>query len=305
MNKALIIGESKMIKEALSRRVIEKYDAFIEDEVDLTDKDAVLGCVNAVKPKFLFFTGGFWFGLMENAQRPADLGFGNATIIMNVIDASFRSGVGKLLFVSSSCIYPPSAPQPLKEDSLLSAPLEPISEPSALARIWGHKLLTYFNKQYGFQFATVVPSGIFGYGDDFCPATGHVLPAFIERFTLAKEQGIKEVVLWGSGEPLREWIYVDDVADACLFAMENCENDLVNITNFEGELSIKDLAYLVAEIIGYKGKIGWDRSKPDGAYRKALDGSKLAKLGWKPKVSLRDGIERTVGWYQKNIATAK
>lgn len=182
----------------------------------------------------------------------------------------------------------------------MSGQLEPISEPSALARVWGHKLFTYFNKQYGTQFVTVVPTGMYGPGDDFCPATGHVLPALIERFTLAKEQGLKEVTLWGSGRPFREWVHVDDVADACVFAMEHCKNDLFNIANPEGEVQIAALAAMIAHIVGYGGEVKWDTSKPDGAFKKALDGSKLAKLGWKPKITLQEGVERTVKWYQEN-----
>ena len=293
MKKALIIGESEMIRQALFTRLEKTYYATTVD-------DMKTGLLMPFGTNHVYFTGGFWFGLMENEKRPADLGFQNAQIIMDVVNLFVKSEAEKMLFVSSSCIYPPSAPQPIKEDALMTGQLEPISEPSALARIWGHKLLTYYNKQYGTQFVTVEPTGMYGDGDDFCPATGHVLPALIERFTIAKEQGLKDVVLWGSGQPLREWVHVDDVADACAFAMENCNNELVNIANPEGELSIADLAVKIAGISGYKGEIKWDTTKPDGAFRKALDGSKLANLGWRPKISLQEGLERTIKWYQEN-----
>lgn len=295
MKKALIVGESEMIRQALYERLKRDYSVVFgvlrNDIFRFMDGE----------PDYVFFTGGFWFGLMENEKRPADLCLENSQIIMNVIATVAEMKVKKTLFISSSCIYPPSAPQPLREDSLMTASLEPISEPSALARIWGHKLFTYFNRQYGTQFVTVVPTGMYGPYDDFCPDTGHVLPALIERFTLAKEQGVEKVTLWGSGQPLREWIHVDDMADACVFAMEHCDNDLFNIANPEGELSIKDLAIKIASIVGYGGKIEWDTSKPDGAYRKALDGSKLANLGWKPKISLQGGLEKTVKWYRENL----
>lgn len=299
MKKVLIIGEGEMAKEALRERLKDEYIIEATD-VDLMEQGEVALFMRDCKPDQVFFTGGYWFGLMENEKRPAELGFNNAQIIMNVIFAVGMCKVPKTLFISSSCIYPPLATQPLKEDSLMTGLLEPISEPSALARIWGHKLFTYFNKQYGTQFVTVVPTGMYGPGDDFCPATGHVLPALIERFTLAKEQGLKEVTLWGSGRPLREWVHVDDVADACVFAIEHCNNELVNIANPEGEVQIAALAAMIAHIVGYDGEIKWDASKPDGAFKKALDGSKLANLGWKPKISLREGLERTVKWYQEN-----
>jgi GDP-L-fucose synthase len=301
MKRVLIIGESQMIKKALIERLNRSQINHIDGaEIDLMEQAEVALYIRDTKPDEVYFTGGYWFGLFENEKCPAELGFNNAQIIMNIIFAVGVCKVPKTLFVSSSCIYPPLAPQPIKEDSLMTGLLEPISEPSALARIWGHKLFTYFNKQYGTQFVTVVPTGMYGPGDDFCPATGHVLPALIERFTLAKEQGLKEITLWGSGRPFREWIHVDDVADACVFAMEHCNNELVNIANPEGELQIVDLAAKIAKIVGYDGGIKWDTSKPDGAFKKALDGSKLAKLGWKPKISLQEGLERTVKWYQEN-----
>lgn len=299
MKKVLIIGESEMVKEALNKRLKEDCKVIMAD-VDLIEQQDVAMYIRDTKPDQVYFTGGYWFGLMENEKRPAELGFNNAQIIMNVIFAVGMCKVPKTLFISSSCIYPPSETQLLKEDSLMSGQLEPISEPSALARVWGHKLFTYFNKQYGTQFVTVVPTGMYGPGDDFCPATGHVLPALIERFTLAKEQGLKEVTLWGSGRPFREWVHVDDVADACVFAMEHCKNDLFNIANPEGEVQIAALAAMIAHIVGYGGEVKWDTSKPDGAFKKALDGSKLAKLGWKPKITLQEGVERTVKWYQEN-----
>jgi GDP-L-fucose synthase len=300
MKRALIIGEGAMLRNVLYERMKREFKTSMAVVVDLLEAEDVAIYIKDIKPDYLFFTGGYWVGLMENAKRPADLVLDNTKIIMNVVSSSVVCKVPKILFVSSSCMYPPSAPQPIKEDSFMTAPLEPISEPSALARVWGYKTLGYLNKQEGLQYVTVVPTGMYGPEDDFNPSTGHVLPALIERFTIAKEQGVKEVTLWGSGRAFREWVHVDDVADACVFAMEHCNNELVNIANPEGELQIVDLAAKIAKIVGYEGEIKWDTSKPDGAFKKALDGSKLAKLGWKPKISLQEGLERTVKWYQEN-----
>lgn len=296
----LILGHSEMLRSALFKRL--GNNCVLVPTNNLEDRNTVRDLLEVHKPRNVYFTGGFWYGLMENERRPADLSYFNTQIILSVINASFLAGIEKLLFVSSSCIYPPEAPQPIKEDSLMSGPLEPISEPSALARVLGHKLLTYYNKQYGMKFVTVVPVGMYGPLDDFCPETGHVLPALIERFHLAKQSKKSEEILWGTGEPLREWIYVDDIADACIFAMDHCNNCLVNIAppGTSGELTIKDLVQLVADIVGYEGKIRWDSSRPDGAYRKKLDGSKLMELGWTPQISLSEGIRKTYNWYISN-----
>lgn len=294
----LVIGHGEILRGAFS-----KYfgsNCILTPTENLDDRSTVYHLLESNRPKRVFFTGGYWYGLLENRRRPADLGYFNTQIILNVIYSSFLLKVEKLLFVSSSCMYPPDATPPIREDSLMSGPLEPISEPSALSRLLGHKLLTYYNRQHGMKFVTVVPTGMYGPHDDFCPETGHVLPALIERFHRAKLENKHSEVLWGTGRPLREWVYVDDIVEACIFAMEHCDNDLVNIApaDTSGELTIESLAQLVANVVGYKGGIDWDMSSPDGAYRKKLDGSKLGVLGWKPKVSLDEGIRKTYEWYK-------
>jgi GDP-L-fucose synthase len=227
---------------------------------------------------------------MANSTYPADFMYDNMVIEMNVIHSAWQNPVKKLLFLGSSCIYPRLAPQPMKEDCLLTSSLEKTNEAYALAKISGLKYCEYLNKQHGTDFISAMPTNLYGPNDNYHPVNSHVFPAFIRRFHEAKVNNAPKVTIWGTGNPLREFLYVDDLADACLFLMEYYSgNETVNVGTGK-ELSIKDLAYLMKKVIGYEGTIDFDTTKPDGTPRKLLDVSKLAKLGWTYKTELEDGI---------------
>ncbi len=243
-------------------------------------------------------------GIAANNRYRADFIYANLMIELNVIQAAHRQGVEKLLFLGSSCIYPRLAPQPLKEEALLTGPLEPTNEPYAIAKIAGIRTCDAFNRQYGTNFISAMPTNLYGPGDNYDPEGSHVLPALIRRFHEAKAGGVREVVCWGSGKPLREFLYSDDLAEACVFLLENVDYDDLAFTDESGtvqshlnigsgkEISIRALAELVAEVVGYDGTITWDTGRPDGTPRKLMDSRRLEALGWMPKVSLRDGIAR-------------
>eukprot|EP00850_Spirogloea_muscicola_P019403 SM000190S04839 [mRNA] locus=s190:42605:45561:+ [translate_table: standard] len=223
----------------------------------------------------------------------------------NVIDAAYRSGVKKLLFLGSSCIYPKFAPQPIPEDSLLSGPLEPTNEWYAVAKIAGIKMCQAYRLQYGFDAVSGMPTNLYGPHDNFHPENSHVLPALVRRFHEAKKAGAKEVVCWGTGSPLREFLHVDDLADACIYIMEHY-SDIGHLNVGSGkEVTIKELAELVKEVVGFQGELVWDPTKPDGTPRKLMDSSKLAALGWEAKVALRDGLTETYKWYTENYDDLK
>jgi len=219
----------------------------------------------------------------------------------NVIDASFKHKVNKLLFLGSSCIYPKLSNQPIKEDNLLNGYLEPTNQPYAIAKIAGIELCNSYRRQYGFNSISVMPTNLYGTNDNYHPENSHVLPGLLRRFIIAKKEKLKEVIVWGSGRPLREFLHVDDLAEACLFLMLNYnESEIINIgSNYE--ISIKDLAFLISDLLNYDCKIIFDKSKPDGTPRKYLDSSKINSLGWFPKISLTDGIKKTLVEIQNNF----
>jgi GDP-L-fucose synthase len=220
----------------------------------------------------------------------------------NVIHSAYEAGVKKLLFLGSSCIYPRECPQPMKEEHLLSGKLEPTNEPYAIAKIAGIRMCQSYNRQYGTKFVSVMPTNVYGPGDNFDLETSHALPALIRKFYDAKIQGNNAVTVWGSGTPRREFLHVDDLADACLFVMKHYDEDeMVNI-GVGKDISISELAGLIRDIVGFKGNIHYDRVKPDGTLRKLLDVSKLKALGWQPRISLREGIEMTYRWYVENMS---
>ena len=291
-----------MINAALKEQLRSNgFKDLITIETNLTNQREVQALFEREKPDYVFLLGGVWAGLFENIQCPADLNYDNSQTMVNIIHNSWQSGVKKLLFLASSCVYPERSPQPMKEEYLLTGKLEPISEPSALARILAIRMCQYYNRQYGTNFISAVPTGIYGPDDDFCPETGHVLPALIQKFHEAKANSMPSVTVWGSGKPYREWIYFDDAADACIFLMNNYDgSEIINVGVGE-DFTIRELAELVAEIVGFKGKINFNPSRPDGAYRKLLDSSKINALGWRPKISLREGISKTYGWYKSQI----
>ena len=269
-------------------------------ELDLTDQAAVQKFFATEKPAYVFLAAAHVGGIHANDTYPAEFIRDNLEIQNNVIHSAWQNEVQKLVFLGSSCIYPRMASQPIHEDSLLTGPLEPTNEWYAIAKIAGIKMCQAYRKQYGFDAISLMPTNLYGPGDNFHPENSHVLPAMIRRFHEAKLQGTDEVVIWGSGKPLREFLHVDDMADASVFLMQNYSSpDIVNIGVGE-DISILDLANLVASVVGYSGRIATDPSKPDGTPRKLLNVSRLTELGWQAKIDLRAGVETTYQWYLAN-----
>ena len=292
--KIYVAGHRGMVGSAIVRELKKQgYENIIvrtHAETDLTDQGAVNDFFEKEKPEYVFLAAAKVGGIGANSAHPADFMYENMMIEMNVINAAWKNGCKKLEFLGSSCIYPRMAPQPMKEDCLLTSALEETNEAYALAKISGLKYCAYLNMQYGTDYISVMPTNLYGPNDNYHPEHSHVLPALIRRFHEAKEEGLPEVVCWGDGSPLREFLYVDDLADLAVFLMNNYSgNETVNAGTGK-ELTIKELAETVAEIVGYEGKITWDTTKPNGTPRKLLDVSKAAGLGWRYKTELRDGI---------------
>lgn len=261
------------------------------------------------KPEYVFLAAAKVGGILSNNSYPAEFIYENLLIETNVIHHAYKAGAKKLLFFGSSCIYPRDCPRPMKEEYLLSGKLESTNEPYAIAKIAGIKMCQSYNRQYGTRFISVMPTNLYGPGDNFDPETSHVLPALIRKFHEAKASDKsqvtndeKAVTIWGTGTPRREFLHVDDLADACVFLMNHYEDsEIINI-GVGKDISISELAGVIKDIVGFKGAIRYDRSKPDGTPRKLLDVSKLQALGWRPKISLRQGIEMTYRWYVENMS---
>lgn len=284
-----------MVGSAIYRKLTELgYSNIVtrtSQELDLRNQQAVADFFNEEKPDYVFLAAAKVGGIMANNTYRADFIYENMAIQNNVIKSSYDNEVTKLMFLGSSCIYPKMAPQPLNEDLLLTGTLEPTNEPYAIAKIAGIKMAEAFRDQYGCNYISVMPTNLYGINDNYHPQNSHVLPALIRRFHEAKVNKLDEVVIWGTGTPLREFLFSDDLADACVFLMNSYnEKQFVNIGIGE-DLSIKDLAELIKDVIGYTGKISFDTSKPDGTPRKLMDVSKLHALGWKHKINLREGIK--------------
>ena len=259
-------------------------------ELDLLDELAVRTFYAQAQPEFVFVAAAKVGGIQANDTRPAEFLFENLQIQANVINGAYRAGVKKLLFLGSSCIYPKMAPQPLKEESLLTGPLEPTNQWYAIAKIAGIKLCQAYRRQYGCDFISAMPTNLYGPNDNYDLSTSHVLPALIRRFHEAKLTQAPSVVCWGSGSPMREFLHADDLARACVFLMEHySEEQFINI-GYGSDLSVRDLAELVKRIVAYTGDIAWDPSKPDGTPRKLMDSSRLRGLGWQPTIDLETGI---------------
>jgi len=266
-------------------------------ELDLCDAAAVRAFYAKEKPAYVFVAAARVGGIWANALRPVEFLSENLRIELNLIDGAYEAGVTKLLFLGSSCIYPKMAPQPIREDSLLTGSLEATNEAYALAKICGVRLCQAYAKQHGARFISAMPTNLYGPEDNFDLVTAHVLPALIGRFHVAKNSGDASVTLWGTGSPYREFLHVDDLAEACLFLMENYESpELINV-GCGNDLRIRELADMVRNVVGYSGDIAWDTSKPDGTPRKLLDVSKLAKLGWKARIGLEEGLRTTYDWW--------
>lgn len=294
-DKIYIAGHRGMVGSAMFRKLInEGYKNIVvrsSSELNLINQGAVADFFASEKPDHVFLAASKVGGILANNTYRADFIYENLMIESNVIHQSFLSGVKKLLFFGSSCIYPKLAPQPLKEESLLTGPLEPTNEPYAIAKIAGIKLCESYRDQYDCNFISVMPTNLYGYGDNYHHERSHVLPALIRRIHEAKTNISKNVTVWGSGSPLREFLFVDDLANACFMLMQNYnERQFVNIGCGE-DITIKDLALLIKKIIGFEGEIIFDASKPDGTPRKLMDVSKVKSFGWIPKVSLEVGIK--------------
>ena len=293
--KIYVAGHRGMVGSAIVRELKRQgYENIItrtHSELDLIRQADVEKFFAEEKPEYVFLAAARVGGIAANAAAPADFMYQNMMIAMNVIRAAFDNGVKKLLYPGSSCIYPKFAAQPIKEESLLTGSIEPTNEGYAIAKISGVKFCEYLNRQYGANFISIMPTNVYGPNDNYDPQGSHVLPAMIRRFHEAKINRAESVTCWGDGSPLREFLYVDDLADLCVFLMNNYSgNETVNAGSGI-EVSIKELAETVARIIGYDGEIKWDTSKPNGTPRKLLDVSKTQKMGWKYKTELEDGIK--------------
>jgi GDP-L-fucose synthase len=293
--KIYIAGHRGMVGSAIERALLKAgYKNIIKRtsaELDLRNQEAVSDFFNEAKPDYVFLAAAKVGGIMANNTFRAEFLFDNLMIEANIINAAHQNGVKKLMFLGSSCIYPKLAPQPLKEEYLLTGLLENTNEPYAIAKIAGIKLCEAYRDQYGDNFISVMPTNLYGQGDNYHPQNSHVLPALIRKFHEAKITGAKTVTVWGSGTPKREFLYADDLAEACLFLMTNYnERSLVNIGTGE-DLTIRELAETIKEVVGFEGDLVFDSSKPDGTPRKLMDVNKLNNLGWKYKVQLKDGIK--------------
>jgi GDP-L-fucose synthase len=293
--KIYIAGHRGMVGSAIERALLKAgYKNIIKRtsaELDLRNQEAVSDFFNDAKPDYVFLAAAKVGGIMANNTFRAEFLFDNLMIEANIINAAHQNGVKKLMFLGSSCIYPKLAPQPLKEEYLLTGLLENTNEPYAIAKIAGIKLCEAYRDQYGDNFISVMPTNLYGQGDNYHPQNSHVLPALIRKFHEAKITGAKTVTVWGSGTPKREFLYADDLAEACLFLMTNYnERSLVNIGTGE-DLTIRELAETIKEVVGFEGDLVFDSSKPDGTPRKLMDVNKLNNLGWKYKVQLKDGIK--------------
>ncbi len=305
-SKIYVAGHRGMVGSAIVRELRRQgYTEIVmcsRAELDLTRQADVEDFFAAEKPEYVFLAAAKVGGIVANQSSPADFMYENMILEMNVIRSAWMNGCKKLEFLGSSCIYPRMAPQPMREGCLLTSELEKTNEAYALAKISGLKYCEYLNRQYGTDYISVMPTNLYGPNDNYHPSHSHVLPALIRRFHEAKLAGRNEVVCWGDGTPLREFLYVDDLANLCVFLMNNYSGDETVNAGTGTELSIKELTELVAEIVGYTGTISWDTSKPNGTPRKLLDVSKAARLGWTAKTGLREGIRAAYADFLNNSA---
>jgi len=299
--KVFIAGHKGMVGSALVRRFQNEPGVTLvlrdRRQLDLTSQAQVDAFFSSEKPDIAFVGAAKVGGIHANNTYPAEFIYENLAIASNTVHGAYKAGVKHLFFLGSSCIYPKLAPQPMTEDCLLTSPLEPTNEAYAIAKIAGLKLCQYYRKQYGVLYHSGMPTNLYGPGDNYHPQNSHVLPALISRFHAAKEANLPEVVAWGTGKPMREFLHVDDLADACAF-LTKLENppDWINIGTGT-DVTIRELTETVATAIGYQGRITWDTTKPDGTPRKLMDVSRLTGLGWKAKTTLRDGIAKTYAAY--------
>src|SRR5499433_1863690 len=301
-----VAGQHGMVGSAMMRRLAREPCALLRDPgraaVDLRRQSEVEDWMASHRPRIVFLTAGRVGGMYANDAFPADFLYDNLLIEANIIHAAYRTGVEKLLFFGSSCIYPRLGPQPIKEEALLTGALEPTNEPYAIAKIAGIKLCQAYARQYGANFISVMPTNLYGPNDNFDLETSHVLAALLRKAYEAKTRDEKKLVVWGTGEPRREFLHVDDLAAACLLLLEKYDSpEIINIGCGE-DIDIRELAVLICDVVGFDGELVWDKTKPNGTPRKLLDVTKIRALGWQPTIQLREGIAQTYEWFLANDA---
>ncbi len=305
-DRIFVAGHRGLVGSAVVRALRAKgFDNLLlrtRQELDLTDQAAVYRFFEEQRPDYVFLVAGKVGGILANSRYPADFIRDNMMIQSNIIDAAWRHKTRKLLDLGSSCIYPKLAPQPMTEDCLLSGALEPTNEWYAVAKIAGLKMCQAYRRQHGFDAISLMPTNLYGPGDNFDLDSSHVLPAMIRKFDDAKQRGDDHVTLWGTGSPRREFLHVDDLAGACLYVMEHYEGEAFLNAGVGEDVSIRGLAELVQRVVGFEGRIEWDSSKPDGTPRKLLDVSKLHALGWRAEIPFEDGVRSTYQWYRDHVA---
>jgi GDP-L-fucose synthase len=304
-----IAGHRGLVGSAIVRRLRASgfRNLVLRDrrDLDLTRQSAVESFFSEARPQYVLFAAAKVGGILANDSYPAEFLQDNLVIQTNIIDAAYRSGARKLLFLGSSCIYPKHAPQPIPEDSLLTGPLEPTNEWYAIAKIAGLKMCQAYRRQYGFNAIAAMPTNLYGPGDNFSLQTSHVLPALLRKIHDAKERGLTEVEVWGTGKPRREFLHVDDLADACVFLMQNYDGDGWINVGWGRDETIAELAQTISRVVGFEGTLRFDSSKPDGTPRKLLDTSRLTALGWTPRIELEAGIRSTYEWFLNNREVVK
>jgi GDP-L-fucose synthase len=308
-SKIYVAGHRGLVGSAIVRALEQQgYGRLVmrsHQELDLTEQSAVRDFLEHERPDAVVMAAARVGGIHANNTRPAEFIRDNLLIQDNIIDASHRAGVGKFVFLGSSCIYPKLSPQPIKEEYLLSGALEPTNEWYAVAKIAGLKMCQAYRRQYGFNAISLMPTNLYGPGDNFDLQNSHVLPALIRRFHEAAERGDATLAVWGTGTPRREFLHVDDLADAVVHLLKTYDGEPIVNIGWGEDVTIKELAEMVAAATGFKGRLVFDASKPDGTPRKLLDTSRLTSMGWKPKISLKDGIEQTYAWFKQHAADAR
>jgi GDP-L-fucose synthase len=304
-SKIFVAGHKGLAGSAIVRALLKNGFTNVitksKSELDLRSQSNVRDFFEQEKPEYVFDAAAKVGGIHANDTYSADFIYDNLTIQTNLIDSAYRSGVKKFLFLGSVCIYPKFAPLPIVEDCLLTGFLEPTNEAYAVAKISGIKMCQAYKKQYGFNTISLMPTNLYGPGDNYHPENSHVMASMIRKFSHAKDNNLDEVICWGDGSPKREFLYSDDLAEACLIAMQNLsEYDVMNVSTGE-EVSIKETAEIVSEVVGYSGKISWDTTKPNGTIKRPLYVDKIKSLGWKPEITLREGVQSAYNWYKKNV----
>jgi GDP-L-fucose synthase len=308
-SRIYVAGHRGLVGSAIVRALQQRgYGNLVlrsRSDLDLTCQAQVQRFFETERPAAVIMAAARVGGILANNTRPALFIRDNLVIQDNVIDAAYRAGVGKFVFLGSSCIYPKLSPQPIKEEYLLTGPLEPTNEWYAIAKIAGVKMCQAYRREYGFNAISLMPTNLYGPGDNFDVQSSHVLPALIRRFHEAHVRGDESVAVWGTGTPRREFLHVDDLADAVVYLLQNYDDEAIINVGWGQDVTIRELAQTVMSVIGYKGRLVFDSTKPDGTPRKLLDVSRLTALGWQPRVSLRQGIEQTYAWFTEHFADAR